>query len=315
MTPTTLTFQLGDPVEHRGIVDHPALPRPRPGRRATSRSTRRCRAASRSPRPRTPARCPSSRSSTRSTRPCCSTTARSSSARSRTGSSTSRVLVGAGAKLPIPVSCVEQGRWNRSSVDFDSASHISHAHLRRRKAEMLAAQPLARGRRAERGVAGDRREAAAHVGRLAHRRQPRHLRGLRRPPAQARGRVPAPAGPVRRRARDRRRPLPRHRLPPRRVRAPVAEAAGRLPARRARAARPAARRHRADRRLRRRGRRRRRHPRPLRRARRGRAPARPRRDRLRPRARRRADPAQRLHERRTAADRAFGRIARPSRRR
>ena len=55
------------------------------------------------------------------------------------------VLVGAGAKLPIPVSCVEQGRWNRSSVDFDSASHISHAHLRRRKAEMLAAQPLSRG--------------------------------------------------------------------------------------------------------------------------------------------------------------------------
>jgi hypothetical protein len=55
------------------------------------------------------------------------------------------VLVGAGAKLPIPVSCVEQGRWNRSSVDFDSATHISHAHLRRRKAEMLAAQPMARG--------------------------------------------------------------------------------------------------------------------------------------------------------------------------
>jgi len=55
------------------------------------------------------------------------------------------VLVGAGAKLPIPVSCVEQGRWDRSSVDFDTASHISHAHLRRRKAEMLAARPLARG--------------------------------------------------------------------------------------------------------------------------------------------------------------------------
>ena len=55
------------------------------------------------------------------------------------------VLVGAGAKLPIPVSCVEQGRWNRSTAGFDSASHISHAHLRRRKAEMLSAQPLARG--------------------------------------------------------------------------------------------------------------------------------------------------------------------------
>jgi hypothetical protein len=55
------------------------------------------------------------------------------------------VLVGAGAKMPIPVTCVEQGRWAHTTVDFDSARHISHAHLRRRKAETLAAQPLARG--------------------------------------------------------------------------------------------------------------------------------------------------------------------------
>ena len=55
------------------------------------------------------------------------------------------VLVGAGAKLPIPVSCVEQGRWSRQSDAFGSARHISHSHLRRRKAETLAAQPLARG--------------------------------------------------------------------------------------------------------------------------------------------------------------------------
>jgi hypothetical protein len=55
------------------------------------------------------------------------------------------VLVGAAATMPIPVSCVEQGRWSASSSAFGAASHISHAHLRRRKAEMLAAQPLARG--------------------------------------------------------------------------------------------------------------------------------------------------------------------------
>jgi hypothetical protein len=55
------------------------------------------------------------------------------------------VLVGAGAKLEIPVSCVEQGRWSRRSDRFGAAPHISHAHLRRRKAESLAAQPLARG--------------------------------------------------------------------------------------------------------------------------------------------------------------------------
>ena len=55
------------------------------------------------------------------------------------------VLVEAGATLPIPVSCVEQGRWSLQSAAFASTDHISHSHLRRRKAEMLAAQPLARG--------------------------------------------------------------------------------------------------------------------------------------------------------------------------
>jgi hypothetical protein len=55
------------------------------------------------------------------------------------------VLVGAGAKLPIPVSCVEQGRWRRESATFSSADHISHSHLRRRKAQSLAAQPLSLG--------------------------------------------------------------------------------------------------------------------------------------------------------------------------
>jgi hypothetical protein len=55
------------------------------------------------------------------------------------------VLVAAGAEVPIPVSCVEEGRWSRRSDAFGSAGHVSHAHLRRRKAEMLAAQPLARG--------------------------------------------------------------------------------------------------------------------------------------------------------------------------
>jgi hypothetical protein len=55
------------------------------------------------------------------------------------------VLVGAGRALPIPVSCVEEGRWSSRSAFFDSARHVSHAHLRRRKAELLAARPLERG--------------------------------------------------------------------------------------------------------------------------------------------------------------------------
>jgi hypothetical protein len=55
------------------------------------------------------------------------------------------VLVGAGAKLPIPVSCVEQGRWSRRTDSFAASPHLSHANLRRRKAQMLAARPLERG--------------------------------------------------------------------------------------------------------------------------------------------------------------------------
>jgi hypothetical protein len=55
------------------------------------------------------------------------------------------VLVEAMSGLTIPVSCVEQGRWSRQSAHFAAAPHISHAELRRRKAESQAARPLARG--------------------------------------------------------------------------------------------------------------------------------------------------------------------------
>ena len=55
------------------------------------------------------------------------------------------VLVGAGTKLPIPVSCVEQGRWHNVGVDFRAAPHAAHPELRRRKAESLRMEPLARG--------------------------------------------------------------------------------------------------------------------------------------------------------------------------
>ena len=55
------------------------------------------------------------------------------------------VLVEARSKLAVPVSCVEQGRWSRVSAAFGSGTHIAHSELRRRKAETQAAQPLARG--------------------------------------------------------------------------------------------------------------------------------------------------------------------------
>jgi len=55
------------------------------------------------------------------------------------------VLVEAKSTLRIPVSCVEQGRWRRTSALFEAAPHIAHTELRRRKAETQAARPLARG--------------------------------------------------------------------------------------------------------------------------------------------------------------------------
>jgi hypothetical protein len=55
------------------------------------------------------------------------------------------VLVAAGSKLPIPVSCVEQGRWAQRSKRFAAAPHTANPQLRRRKAQALRAAPLARG--------------------------------------------------------------------------------------------------------------------------------------------------------------------------
>ena len=55
------------------------------------------------------------------------------------------VLVAAGSKTAIPVSCVEEGRWSARSAAFGAASHAAPPELRRRKGERLSADPLARG--------------------------------------------------------------------------------------------------------------------------------------------------------------------------
>jgi hypothetical protein len=55
------------------------------------------------------------------------------------------VLVEAKSTLTIPVSCVEQGRWSRLSADFSAAPHAASPELRHRKNVALQAQPLARG--------------------------------------------------------------------------------------------------------------------------------------------------------------------------
>jgi hypothetical protein len=55
------------------------------------------------------------------------------------------VLVAARSETRIPVSCVEQGRWHTRSASFDAAPHTAYPDLRRRKAERLSAEPLAPG--------------------------------------------------------------------------------------------------------------------------------------------------------------------------
>jgi hypothetical protein len=55
------------------------------------------------------------------------------------------VLVPAATRTHIPVSCVEQGRWHARGAAFTSASHTAYPELRRRKAERLSAEPLALG--------------------------------------------------------------------------------------------------------------------------------------------------------------------------
>ncbi len=55
------------------------------------------------------------------------------------------VLVAAASETRIPVSCVEEGRWHARSATFDSAPQAAYPELRRRKAERLSSEPLSLG--------------------------------------------------------------------------------------------------------------------------------------------------------------------------
>ena len=76
------------------------------------------------------------------------------------------VLLAGMSETRIPVSCVEEGRWTARSAAFAAADHTAYPELRRRKAELLSADPLARGL-AQHGVwaevraKADRLQAAA----------------------------------------------------------------------------------------------------------------------------------------------------------
>ena len=55
------------------------------------------------------------------------------------------VLVPAASETKIPVSCVEEGRWSARSAHFAPSAHTAYPELRRRKAVQLSAAPLERG--------------------------------------------------------------------------------------------------------------------------------------------------------------------------
>jgi hypothetical protein len=55
------------------------------------------------------------------------------------------VLVAPQSETHIPVSCVEQGRWHARSASFKAARHAAYPDLRRRKAVQLSAEPLGLG--------------------------------------------------------------------------------------------------------------------------------------------------------------------------
>src|SRR5215212_3222291 len=52
------------------------------------------------------------------------------------------VLVPARSETKIPVSCVEEGRWSARSTHFAASKHTAYPDLRRRKAVQLSARPL-----------------------------------------------------------------------------------------------------------------------------------------------------------------------------
>ncbi len=141
---TPFTFQLGEPVEHRGIVVTPLFPRRDPVAsyvtldEALPRGLRITETSDSGSVPELRVENPTGDA------------VLLYDGEELVGAKQNRilnvsVLVGAGATLPIPVSCVEQGRWRRLSGTFDRSEHISHSHLRRIKAQAQAAQPLARG--------------------------------------------------------------------------------------------------------------------------------------------------------------------------
>ncbi len=109
------------------------------------------------------------------------------------------VLVAAESVTPIPVSCVEAGRWHRRSATFASGAHTAGPELRLRKARALGSRRDGARRRPERGVGRGRRAGPPPRRPLPHLRDGRHLHPPRAAARRAARGVPRPPRPVRHR--------------------------------------------------------------------------------------------------------------------
>ncbi|HXV56854.1 MAG TPA: DUF6569 family protein [Gaiellaceae bacterium] len=143
MTTETL-IQVGEPVEHRGIVLAPLFPRARPGAayvsldEALALGFRITEVSAQGSVPEVLAANPTDANVI------------VYDGEELLGAKQNRilnvtVLVPARGTVRIPVSCVEQGRWSRGGGAFTAAGHAAYPELRRRKAERLAAAPLRPG--------------------------------------------------------------------------------------------------------------------------------------------------------------------------
>ncbi len=203
---TLFRFQLGEPVEHRGIVVAPLFPLPRPHRARTSRSTRRSPRGLRDHGDR--ARRDRARARRRQPARRRRAALRRRGARRREAEphpQRQRARRRTARSCAIPVSCVEQGRWRSVSPLFSSAGHISHAELRRAKAAALAARSRSR--------AASRRARSGRGAREARPawRSPRRQRPTATPSPPTGGRSRASRRVHRRAGAVRRRPRPRGR--------------------------------------------------------------------------------------------------------
>ena len=250
------TFQLGEPVEHRGIVVTPLFPRRDPVAAYITLDEALPRGLRDHGDVRLGLACPSSPSRTRldehgaalrrrgaRRREAEPDPERERPRRRRREAADPRLVRRAGPLAPAQ-------RRRSSSARRTSRTPTSGAARQRCSRRSRSPAALAQGevwdevreKQTRMGVALADRGATA----TRSRRTPSRLRALEDAFALA-------ARTVRRRARPRRRPLPRLGLPARRVRAPLAEAPRRLPARRARAARRPCDVRRADLGVRRRG--------------------------------------------------------------